>query len=187
VVVRLPEVGLTREYNCCMAIGVFVSYRRTDRRDVAGRLKDRLAKTFGQQNIFFDVDSVDFGLDFRTVIRETMASISVVVLVIGPRFETERLHQANDVVRMELKEAMAQRKLIVPVLVDGAIMPRPEEFPSELASIGFINAAPLRPDPDFGRDATRIVEGILRTSLYNAGKARGFDIIRFPDGSTGAV
>ena len=46
-------------------VRVFVSYRRTDSRHAAGRLRARLAQEFGRDNVFYDVDSVAFGDDFR--------------------------------------------------------------------------------------------------------------------------
>ena len=49
---------------------IFLSYRRDDTQHVAGRLYDRLADHFGQENIFMDVDSIEPGLDFIEVIDE---------------------------------------------------------------------------------------------------------------------
>ncbi len=37
---------------------VFLSYRRADDLFLAGRLRDRLAEDFGEENVFFDVDSI---------------------------------------------------------------------------------------------------------------------------------
>ena len=44
---------------------VFISYRRLDNPDVAGRISDRLKDHFGKESVFFDLDSVRAGLDFR--------------------------------------------------------------------------------------------------------------------------
>ncbi len=145
-----------------MSTRVFISYGRTDSRHIAGRLRDRLADAFGDENVFFDVDSVEFGVDFREVIRSTLATVDVVVAVIGTNFDAVRLARANDYVRLELAEAMAQGKLVIPVLVDDARMPAAEELPIELESLSYLNAAPLRPDPDFRRDATRLIESLVR-------------------------
>ena len=44
--------------------GVFISYRRQDESNFAGRLFERLLRSFDTQRIFMDVDSIDLGLDF---------------------------------------------------------------------------------------------------------------------------
>jgi hypothetical protein len=108
------------------------------------------------------VDSIEFGLDFRTVIRDTLQTVDAVLAVIGPAFEPARLARHDDYVRLELLEALRQNKLIVPVLVDDARMPPPDELPSELESLSYRSAAVLRPDPDFRRDVERLVESLRR-------------------------
>jgi hypothetical protein len=171
-----------------MTIGVFVSYRRTDSGELARRLKHHMSDKWGKENIFFDVDVVtNLGTDIRTVIRETIAAVDAVAIVIGPKFETKRLHQENDYVRLELTEAVAQRRLVVPVLVDGAAMPKPNEFPSELADIAFINAPTLRPDPDFDQDLKLVMTSIVNPLARNKIAADGGRFIRFPDGTSWAV
>ena len=140
---------------------VFVSYRRTDSRQVAGRLRDHLAEVFGEENVFFDVDSVEFGVDFRDVIRATLRRSDAVVVVIGPNFDVERLAEEHDYVRLELKEALSQRKRIIPVLVEDARMPAPEHLPG-LEDLAYFNAAPVRADPDFRRDTARLIASLQR-------------------------
>jgi hypothetical protein len=44
--------------------GIFVSYRRQQSKDVAGRLYDRLADRFGEGQVFMDVDAIEPGVDF---------------------------------------------------------------------------------------------------------------------------
>jgi hypothetical protein len=45
--------------------GIFISYRRDDAAYPAGWLFDRLAAHFGTGRVFKDVDSIQFGDDFR--------------------------------------------------------------------------------------------------------------------------
>ena len=73
--------------------------------------------------------------------------------MIGPGFDVARLAQSDDYVRAEVLEAFNLDKQIVPVLVDDASMPRPNELPPALEMLSYRNAAPLRPDPDFDLDA----------------------------------
>lgn len=141
---------------------VFISYRRTDNRHVAGRLRDRLAEAFGESNVFFDVDAIEFGQDFRKAIRSRMADADAVVVVIGAAFDPARLAEPNDFVRLELLEAFNQDKVIVPVVIEGASMPGPDQLPAELEDLSYRHAAPLRPDPDFRSDAEHLIDSLRR-------------------------
>ena len=49
-----------------MAGKIFINYRRDDSGGTAGRLHDRLAETFGRENVFMDVDHIPAGVDFVT-------------------------------------------------------------------------------------------------------------------------
>jgi len=150
-----------------MTVRVFISYRRDDSRHLAGRLRDQLVVAFGAENAFFDVDSIPFGMDFRRVIGDRVAAVHVVLALIGPRYAPEQLAQANDMVRMELTTAFEQRKLVVPVLLEGAPIPAADELPDDLEQLAYLHAAPLRPDPDFHPDTQRFI-GSLTTTLADA-------------------
>lgn len=139
---------------------VFISYRRSDNRHLAGRLQDRLADAFGDDNVFYDVDSIPIGADFRQVIADRLAAVDVVVALVGPGFAPERLAQPNDVVRLELTTAFDLGVPVIPVLVDEAAMPAPSSLPPELERLAYLHAALLRPDPDFRPDTTRLLTAI---------------------------
>jgi hypothetical protein len=136
---------------------VFLSYRRNDSPHASGRLRDRLAMEFGEENVFYDVDSIPTGRDFREAIRTAIQAADVVVVMIGPGFDVDRLNDRRDYVRMELLEAFRQNKVIVPVLVDTASMPAAAALPSSLRKLAYINASPIRQDPDFRRDSERLI------------------------------
>src|SRR5512134_905627 len=74
---------------------VFLSYRRTDDRHLVGRLRDVLANVFGDENVFFDVDSITAGQDFRIAIREYIDEVDVMLALIRPRWELSRLAAAT--------------------------------------------------------------------------------------------
>ena len=95
------------------------------------------------------------------LVRHSAAS-TLLVLVIGPGFDVGRLSQSTDYVRAEVLEAFNLHKQIVPVLVDDASMPRPDELPPALERLSYRNTAPLRPDPDFDLDAERVVRDLRR-------------------------
>ena len=50
--------------------GIFISYRREDSQELAGRLFDRLAQRFGKDRVFRDIDAIDPGARFAQVIAE---------------------------------------------------------------------------------------------------------------------
>jgi hypothetical protein len=52
--------------------GVFISYRRQEASAQAGRLHDRLAGRFGEDQIFMDVDSIELGVDFLEAINRAL-------------------------------------------------------------------------------------------------------------------
>ena len=135
---------------------VFLSYRRTDDRHLAGRLRDVLAIEVGDDNVFFDVDSITAGQDFRVAIRDYIDGIDVMIALIGPRWDSSRLAVTTDPVRMELAEAFRRAKPVIPVLIEDTPMPSPGELPHELEQLSFLNALVVRPDPDFRGDAARV-------------------------------
>src|SRR5882672_7435552 len=51
---------------------VFVSYRREESAHAAGRIYDHLEKEFGYGNVFFDVEGIPIGADFRCHIRSAL-------------------------------------------------------------------------------------------------------------------
>ncbi|MFP5316787.1 MAG: toll/interleukin-1 receptor domain-containing protein [Acidimicrobiia bacterium] len=156
-----------------MTIRVFISYRRGDTKHFAGRLRDHLAHRFGDDNVFFDVYSIDLGSDFRAAIREQLAAVDAVILMIGPQFNTSGLANEHDYVRLELLEALEQDKHIVPVLVEDAQMPSSRELPSELEPLSYRHAALLRPDPDFRGDVGRLISSLERVAAQATTGTRG--------------
>ena len=109
---------------------VFVSYRRQDARHVAGRLADRLVERF---QVFMDMDTIEPGTDFTDVIRQAVEDCDVFLSVIGAQWmsvtDERRLDDASDWVVAETVAALARDVPVIPVLVDGAIMPARSELP----------------------------------------------------------
>ena len=141
---------------------VFISYRREETAYAAGWLFDRLADHFGRSQIFKDVDSIELGADFVTVITTAVASCDVLLAVIGDRWVTmtddlgrRRLDDPDDFVRLEIEAALARNILIVPILVDGASMPHADELPPGLAGLTRRQALDLSPSR-FEFDTSRL-------------------------------
>jgi cytolethal distending toxin subunit A len=129
---------------------IFISYRREDAEGQAGRLFNDLAEQFGEQSVFMDVAGIEPGRDFRKAIDEQVASCGVLLAVIGKRWldakdETgrRRLDDPMDFVRLETASAMKRSIPVIPVLVQGASMPRAEQLPADLAELSYRNGVEL--------------------------------------------
>jgi len=149
-----------------MADTIFINYRREDSIGTAGRLHDRLAQTFGQKNIFMDVDSIPPGVDFVEDLNSQVAACDVVLVVIGPNWldakdETgkRRLDNADDFVVIEIAAALARNIPVIPVLLDRARIPKASELPSPIKALARRNAVEIL-STQFGRDAEALIEKI---------------------------
>jgi cytoskeletal protein RodZ len=142
---------------------IFINYRRDDSIGMAGRLHDRLAQTFGRDKLFMDVDHIPVGEDFVTHLNNQVAACDVVLVVIGPSWlrakdkaGQRRLQQPDDFVAIEIAAALARSIRVIPVLVDGARMPKESELPDSLKPLVRRQAAEVR-HSHFGRDAETLI------------------------------
>lgn len=65
---------------------MFLSYRRVDSSDVAGRIYDRLLGAFDRVAVFKDVDSIPLGTDFKEYLDEKVSECNVLLAVIGDKW-----------------------------------------------------------------------------------------------------
>jgi TIR domain len=149
---------------------IFISYRRDETAYPAGWLYDRLAQHFGAGQIFKDVDSIELGDDFVQVITRAVGSCDVLLALIGDQWLTitdaqgrRRLDDPEDFVRLEIEAALTRNVRIIPILVDGARMPRADELPADLASLARRQALELSPSR-FEYDTSRLLK-ILEITL----------------------
>jgi hypothetical protein len=149
-----------------MAGKLFINYRRDDSISTAGRLNDRLALTFGRKNLFMDVDHVPAGVDFHDYLDKQVTACDVFLAVIGPNWldakdeeGRRRFDNPDDVVTVEIAAALARNIRVIPVLVDGARMPKADKLPDSVKPIVRRNAVEVR-NTQFGRDAEALVEKI---------------------------
>lgn len=142
---------------------VFVSYRRDDSKHAAGRLAERLDERF---TLFMDVDRIRPGSDFTTAIREAVDEADVLIAVIGPQWLTirandggRRIDQPDDWVAVEIGTALRRGTRVIPVLVDGAQMPRRNDLPAALADMA--NRQPMKiAHETFAADSAELIETI---------------------------
>ena len=161
-----------------MAGKIFINYRREESGHVAGRLHDRLAQAFGRDNLFMDVDNIPVGVDFVTHLNDQVAACDAVLVVIGPKWAKakdkagqRRLHQPDDFVAIEIAAALTRDIRVIPVLVDGARMPRASELPDALKPLARRQAAEVR-HVNFGQDAETLVAR-MRKSLGDKTLVKG--------------
>jgi TIR domain len=120
--------------------GIFVSYRRDDSRDIAGRLFDRLRQDYAAEQLFLDIDGIPAGTNFETVLAGRLEACDVLLAVIGPEWLNaadasgkRRLDEPGDYVRREIAAALQRNDVrVIPLLVSGAQMPRAESLPDDL-------------------------------------------------------
>lgn len=148
--------------------GIFLSYRRSDSQDVAGRIFDRLAEKFSRFAVFKDVDSIPLGVHFPSHLEQVLDNSDVVLVLIGPTWLTSRdeagavrLENAQDYVRTEIETGLRLGKPTVPVTVSNASMPAPTRLPASLRPLAERNGQPVRPDPDFHRDMDRLIHYLV--------------------------
>lgn len=155
------------EFAATQFSGIFVSYRRDDSAGHAGRLFDRLSEHFGRERLFMDVDHIEPGEDFVQVIEAAVGSSAVLLVVIGRRWLTSgdmtarRLDNPNDFVRLEVAAALASNVRVIPVLVQDATMPGPQELPDDLVRLSRRNAIELS-DLRWNRDVDQLISVLER-------------------------
>jgi hypothetical protein len=148
---------------------IFISYRREDTAYAAGWLYDRLADRYGAGQVFKDVDSIELGDNFVEVITSAVSSCDVLLALIGPQWLTipdehgrRRLDSSDDFVRLEIQAALTRKVLVIPILVDGARMPRAGELPDTLAELVHRQALGLSP-ARFASDTSQLLKVLDKT------------------------
>jgi len=128
---------------------IFISYRREDTEGQARALLTDLEDMLGADSAFMDVDNISLGRDFRLALQESLASCSLMIVLIGKDWLAKdeagqvRLENPDDFVRLEVGAALRRNIPVTPVLVRGARMPRAEELPEELKDLSYRNGFEL--------------------------------------------
>ena len=151
---------------------IFISYRRADSAQWANKLYGHLSMRFGKDLVFQDVDDIKGGEDFLEAIRKELESCLVFLVVVGPHWLIDgkgrrRLDEPEDVLRMEVTEALSSEGTVIPVLVGGAGMPLSEDLPDSLKPLARRQAIHLRDDqwiPNVGVLIERLRELVLPTT-----------------------
>lgn len=156
---------------------VFISYRREDSAYVAAAINERFQQRFGDRSVFFDVDKIPLGVDFRDHIDSEVGQCDALLVVIGERWANatdadgeRRLFQPSDFVRVEIQSALARNVPVVPVLVDNAVMPASEELPESIRDLSYRNAGEVRAGRDLSDHLDRLIQDV-EAILQKAGES----------------
>lgn len=148
---------------------IILSYRRSDSDAISGRIRDRLVRDYGENSVFMDIDSIPFGTDFRQHIQDAILKNDLLLAVVGPNWlgmndnGPARIHEELDFVRIEVETAMKADIPVIPLLVNGAAMPKPEDLPASVKDFAFHNAATIDSGRDFHQHMDRLVRSINRS------------------------
>jgi hypothetical protein len=157
---------------------IFISYRRKDSAYVVGRIRDRLTVAFGESSVFRDIIEIPSGIDFRAMLESQTQGCNVMLVVIGPHWadvtnykEDKLLFDPKDFIRIEVENGLKREEvLVIPVLINGAVMPGAQDLPGELGELAYRNAITVRDDPNFDIDMERLIRGISRFSQLKGSK-----------------
>ena len=158
---------------------IFLNYRRADDAGSVQAVYAHLERFF-DGDLFMDVEGqIAAGEDFVDALRGHLAACDVLLAFIGPRWlELMRNRDAgrSDYVVIEICEALAMIKMVIPVLVGGSAMPSLADLPEEIRRLATLQAIEVRP-VSFTRDCRYLVETLHRRLSIGSG-SRGTSITR---------
>jgi glycerophosphoryl diester phosphodiesterase len=157
---------------------VFISYRRQETAWPARQLYDVLVAELGADRVFKDVDDIEPGDDFVERLQSAVGSCQVLLALIGPQWLTvtdakgaRRLNDPEDFVRLEVETALNRDDVrVIPILVDNAKMPTPQELPEGLAALTRRQAVEIDP---VNFDTRRLLRVLNRTLNEVRGEPTG--------------
>src|SRR5437867_4550828 len=159
---------------------IAISYRREDTAPITGRIYDRLEAVFGRDRIFMDLDSIPFGVDFRTHISEALSGCRTLLVVIGPHWlgvsadGSRRIDDPMDFVRLEVSQALARDIRVIPLLIDRTEMPSSTDLPDDLKSLAFRNALRVDSGADFRHHIDKLCASLQAARRSSSPPAKSY-------------
>ena len=151
--------------------GIFISYRQADSGDWAHRLAERIERYYGSLGVYLDVASNKPGQDYRAVIDSYLKKTELVVVLIGPNYfqlknkaGKTRIFIETDTVRAEARTALEQKKIVCPVLVDGARQPEPGDYPEDIRELAYRHSFRINSEDDLDEFVATLRPDILRAT-----------------------
>lgn len=146
---------------------VFINYRTADARFGAAAAFELLARRFGRSRVFLDNQSMRPGAIYPEQIRSALSSMRVLLVLIGPDWmtgpdaESPPIHHESDWVRREIRVAIRREVPIVPVLLDGAVLPDPRQLPADVRPMLLHQTAQVR-HRSLGADIESLARQVAR-------------------------
>ncbi|MFI6341063.1 hypothetical protein [Streptomyces sp. NPDC050535] len=118
---------------------IFVARLRGDT-DVAGsHIETALRREFGEEKVFGEQRFITKGTHFPHDITRNLGKCDILLVIVGRPWASEAegtdhrsIDGDSDWVRMEIAMAFERRLAVLPVLVDGAVLPDRDELPDEI-------------------------------------------------------
>jgi tetratricopeptide (TPR) repeat protein len=158
---------------------IFISYRAADSNEMVSRFTASLADALGRDLVFRDKTRLTGGDNWPEILADKAAGCAVMLVVIGPGWQTAcfmdedrlghlRLHDPDDWVRKEIAAALANGRVVIPVLVNNQKMPtRAWLAKCDLACLADWQAVKLRTDDDYQRDLTELLTVLRKHCLVS--------------------
>jgi anti-anti-sigma factor len=139
---------------------IFLNYRRSDNPHATDRVVDQLVREFGRENVFYDIDSIPIGVNWRTHIADSVSQCDVFLAAVGDNWlaELRQREGTKDLVRSEVESALKRGVPIVPLLLGHSEFPSREDLPNDIAQFADWNGLQLRPGLDFQTDMRRLID-----------------------------
>ena len=154
---------------------LFVNYRRADDPEFVETLRLQFMNRYGRENVFMDFDSLPNFTNFEEFIKQKVRECDAVVMMSGTKWmdllREKKASNDTDYVLIELEEAVKHNKLIAPIRLRDAPMPRGIDLPEWLRLITKLNAPDVHPGRHLIDDVTRVVND-LETELTRRGSIR---------------
>ncbi len=116
---------------------IFISYERDDAAGWAGSIYQRLTDVCGKDVVFKDEEQTQAGTEWASRLRRLVQQCQAFVLIIGPDWKGQRvitkLKDPDNWVHQEILTAVDARKLIFPVVVEGATLPHKGDIPAKIS------------------------------------------------------
>jgi hypothetical protein len=146
---------------------IFISYRRDDAPGDARSIYERLGRSFGEGNVFMDVDQLLAGQRFDRELDKALAECDVLIAVIGARWmdlmSEHARHGKRDYVRDEIAAALQRDIIVIPVMMgrEANMPPLPvaEDLPENIRDLVLYQKHNIAHE-SFGRDATHLIAAL---------------------------
>ncbi|MGO9752219.1 MAG: toll/interleukin-1 receptor domain-containing protein, partial [Solirubrobacteraceae bacterium] len=127
-----------------------------------------MRERFGTDRVFIDIEALQPGVDFVEGLEREIGRCEVLLVVMGRNWLSmagptgeRRIDEPNDFVRLEIEAALERGIRVIPVLVEGAVMPEPSDLPESIASLARRQAVEVRNAPSyFAFDVGRLIQSL---------------------------